>query len=773
MDFDALIETRAESLDDTQLDRAYYDAILRLMDPQEDPYVTGFQIWEHHLAWKDRNTTRPGYLFFGAPNERSTAAPPRDFYLYFLQPFGPPRFRDERKPDEVFFDLRPETGEFRELLARYAGADALMAQSSGPHKEQYRHKAREALQRLQDWLDAHMLGSFRVTSAGRDRTMKTWMQGGPTLRKRTGANPNERIPFRDKVNAVAEICLESHFRDTAPEYPTFGVQITHKTREPAARDALAMIAGQQATRQSQGVLAGLELLDRGELRPDASRYAQAILEILRAKPAGQVASRDELLIEIVRDVEYFDPERARLEPEWVVVLIATLVHSGHIVLTLPGGRKFDALNLSDLAATPLPDLLAFRHLAPPKDWNLPGLTALVELVDLPPGVAKQVTQGRNDAVQQIQKEVSQCVGSLAKALDTMRQGITLWGENLLGPDEANALSTSADGAKTFLESVQIFNTPAKFKNFRHDAADVKRHGAGLRAQTEIESAANLMSRLQRIIGWLSEAQAALPADHAWVASVGEARKNFQTAVRQPEKRNSPAFQQAVATRLAELRKEYERAYLTAHRRARLGPADARRRGELLKDDRLRALSRLAAISLLRRQDLVDVETRLNCLRECPGPTAQDFERSPICPRCSLRPGADAGIPVQATIKKLGRDLDQLVESWTETLLVNLDDPIVRRSRALLSSGQQVAIDAFVEALNSGELSPVVDASLIEAIQCALNGLHKVTITRDAIRKQLFPGGAPATPDQLRRRLDDYIRQLTKGQAATSVRIVLE
>ena len=52
---------------------------------------------------------RGGYLFFGAPTERSTAQPPRDFYLYFLQPFDPPYFKDEKKADEVFFSrLRAE-----------------------------------------------------------------------------------------------------------------------------------------------------------------------------------------------------------------------------------------------------------------------------------------------------------------------------------------------------------------------------------------------------------------------------------------------------------------------------------------------------------------------------------------------------------------------------------------------------------------------------------------------------------------------------------------
>ena len=80
-DFDALIEKRAESLDATRLDRYYYNALRRVMECTDETYVTGYRIWEYELEWRERKAARRGYLFFGAPNERSTAVPPRDFYL--------------------------------------------------------------------------------------------------------------------------------------------------------------------------------------------------------------------------------------------------------------------------------------------------------------------------------------------------------------------------------------------------------------------------------------------------------------------------------------------------------------------------------------------------------------------------------------------------------------------------------------------------------------------------------------------------------------------
>ena len=58
-DYDALIEKRAESLDDSALDRAYYEALQILMEKKDYPtYVTGYHIWEHELEWLDRKAAR-------------------------------------------------------------------------------------------------------------------------------------------------------------------------------------------------------------------------------------------------------------------------------------------------------------------------------------------------------------------------------------------------------------------------------------------------------------------------------------------------------------------------------------------------------------------------------------------------------------------------------------------------------------------------------------------------------------------------------------------
>ena len=278
-DFDALIENRAESLDASQLDRYYYEALKRVMECTDQTYITGYKIWQHELEWLGRKAARQGYLFFGAPNERSTAVPPRDFYLYFFQPFDAPHFKDEKNSDELFLRLANTDDEFRTALGNYAAALDLASTSSGHAKSTYESKSSHFLRDLVQWLQKHMTDAFEVTYQGRTKSLTEWTRD-KSIRELSGIGSHERINFRDLVNIIAGVCLQAHFQDRAPEYPSFSVLITGTNRDQAAQDALRAIAGQHRTRQATAVLDALELLDGDRLDADESRYAQYIKGLL-------------------------------------------------------------------------------------------------------------------------------------------------------------------------------------------------------------------------------------------------------------------------------------------------------------------------------------------------------------------------------------------------------------------------------------------------------------------------------------------------------------
>ncbi len=768
-DFDALIEKRAESLDASQLDRYYYEALKRVMECTDQTYVTGYKIWQHELEWLEHKAARQGYLFFGAPNERSTAVPPRDFYLYFIQPFDPPHFKDEKKADEVFLRLTNTDEEFRTALTNYAAALDLASTSSGHAKATYESKATGFLRDLVGWLQKHMTDAFEVTYQGRTKSLVEWAKG-KSIRELSGLASHERINFRDLVNTIAGIVLSAHFQDQAPEYPYFSVLITGQNREQAAQDALRAIAGQNRTKQATAVLDALELLDGERLDPYRSKYAKHSLNILEKKGHGQVVNRSELIQEVY-GVEYFAPDKGyRLEPEWAVVVLAALVYSGDLVLSIPG-KKFDATGLPQLAATTIDELAHFKHIERPKDWNLPALKALFELLGLTPGMAQLVTQGKEEPVQQLQKAISEVVEKLVLVQQSLQSGLPFWGRNLLAEEKAAQLRDRLDQTKTFLESLQAYSSPGKLKNFRYDAQEVKRHEDGLKALSEIESLQELVSDLGPVASYLSTAEAVLPTDHEWVERMKATRDAVLAQVSDPAQRTSSAFRQQTLRKLTDLKKSYVQAYLAMHTRARLGVNEDKRKSALMGDERLKTLSRLSTIDLMPRQHLTDFQNRLAGLKSCFALTEQDLDASPVCPHCGFRPGTEApAAPAATVLEHLDTELDKLLEDWTQTLLANLEDPTTRGNLDLLKPEPRKLVDAF---LKERKLPDELGQDFIHALQEVLSGLVKVAVKTEDLRAALLKGGSPATPAEMKKRLEEYLDELTKGNEPGKVRIVLE
>jgi succinate dehydrogenase flavin-adding protein (antitoxin of CptAB toxin-antitoxin module) len=786
-DFDALIDKRAESFGQAQLDRFYYEALKRVMECQDATYVTGYKIWQHELVWQERKAARSGYLFFGAPNERSTAVPQRDFYLYFIQPNDPPRFKDDKVNDEVFFRLKGTDEEFQTALKSYAAALDLAATSSGHAKATYEAKANGFLKKLVQWLQKHMSDSFEVSYQGRAKSLTEWAKG-KSIRDLSGLSPHETINFRDLVNTITGICLAPNFENQAPDYPFFSVLITSNNRTQAAQDALRSIAGQNRTKQATAVLDALDLLDGEKIDPYKSKYAKFILDAVKAKGHGQVVNRSEI-IQDDHGLEYMNPGGGRLEPEWVAVILASLVYCGDIVLAIPG-KKFDATGLPQLAATGMDELIRFKHLEQPKEWNLPALKALFELLGMTPGMAQLVTQGKDEPVQNLQQAVGKIVKRIVMTQQTLREGLSFWGRSFLTTNEheltriENPISSSLvsisgaiDEAKAFFESLQAYSSPGKLKNFRYSAPEVLAHEKAVKALDELDALREFIMDHSPTASWLSTAEAVLPAEHDWVDRMKTTRQDVLDPLKQADLTELASQSQGIGAKLQKLKKDYIVAYIGLHTKARLGVNDDKRKAGLLNDQRLQTLLKLAGIDLMPRQQLTETQNRLAGLKSCFALTEQNLDASPICPHCQFRPAAEIGVlgsgfgvSGSQQLDQMDEQLDKLIEQWTKTLLNNLDDPMTQANvNELLHEDDKQVVKAFMD---SKELPDPVDGNFVQTLKTILAGLQKVSVKKADLLKIVSDLG-PSTPNEIKQAVSDYVDSLTRGKDINKVRIVLE
>lgn len=786
VDFDALVEQRAESLDSNQLDRYYFEVLALAMECEQATYVPGFRIWFHQIEWRERRVARPGYLFFGAPNERSTAQPPREFYLYLLQPYSPPPFNNSDKADEVFFHLARPDDTFERALKLYAGAREMAGSASGENRQQYDRKAEAQRKILLNWLRDNLVRAMDVTYKGVTRPLVEFLGAGF---RGSGLEPGLRgskvTSVRDLVDAVAAGCLATAFAEALPDYPTFKVLITRENRPQAASEAIRWLAGGLKTQQGAAVLEALDLFDtKGHIRARDSRYAGRFLAQLEAKGEGQVLNRAEL-IEGPAEAE-FDCF-FKLEPEWVVVLLLALAYTGDVVLALPG-RTLDAGNLEEATKLSLEDLSHFKFVRRPQGVPVAALTDLFDMLGLPSGLIKDANQ-HQAAVEQLAKRVAGELEQVVLVRQKAQDGLPVWEANVLeGQVKADVLR-QLDAHKAFLESLQAYNKPGKLRNFRYSAAEVKAQLPHRALLADLQTLAEVVAALQPFTAYLGVAMAVLPANQDWseqarrvqTEQLAQLRSQFAALTSDSgagdgelSSRHSQlsALRRSLIQELEALKTGYVQLYLDLHRRARLAPDEDDRKKRLLGDPRHKQLTALADLDMLPVASLQKWETRLADLRPCYALGAAELKDRPFCGHCNYRPVEESGPVerVQDLLDKQEDELGRLHADWTAALLATLGQETPRQTIELMAPERQKLVKEFLAA---GALPHKVSYEFLQTVREALGGLERIAVPPEDILLALTEGGTPCTVQELERRFRHFIGSLTGDKDPNKVRIVIE
>jgi hypothetical protein len=219
-----------------------------------------------------------------APDERSTAQPPRDFYVYILPPFqlasARPAASYEPLTDEVLLALHGLDADFETMVRRYAGARVL-ANTASEHRQAYEDKAEASLRQLLRWLREHLAGRLQITHRGATRsTAQVLAQTCSSVSR----DPKELL------DVIAANLLAPGFGDAYPDYPRFSwlaQPISEAGRPAGAVDAIRMIA----LRVQQ------MLQDVAALQPAAAYLSEALASLPEEHPWAERsrAGRDELL----------------------------------------------------------------------------------------------------------------------------------------------------------------------------------------------------------------------------------------------------------------------------------------------------------------------------------------------------------------------------------------------------------------------------------------------------------------------------------------------
>ena len=789
VDFDARIRERGEAMDDNELNRYFFDALRQVIGLSATTYDNHANIWAYELPWTPKKVTRPGYLFFGLPDQRSTAQPPRDFYVYFTPPFGETRAQAaEPRTDEVLLALRRLDAPFTEALRLYSGARALVGESP-TYSEIYQDKATGRggyLGTLTAWLRDHLADHLEVTYEGEAQPLRAVLAAA---RMAAGAS------LDDLIKRVAAHVLEPAFSERYPEYPAFTAlrdPVTEDSRAVAAREAMNAIARGTRTALATGVLDGLGLLDdTGRLRPDRSPYARRYLDLLRAKPEPQVVNRGELIRTVgvgaaglIEKDLFFD-----LEPEWVAVALLALVQNGDIVLTVDGKEALDAGNVERAALIGV-DLANFRHYGRTRTVPVERWARVFEIFGLSPGLVRDETQ-REAGVARLQDVVVQESRRVAELRARLGQNVQLWNQPLFTDralvSEAGVVEAAAPPGgislprnqfdpemrayAAALEKLGRFNTAGKLRNLDMQYDDIDDLARSRAVVSRVAAALEVIAGLAPPAAYLAAAEAYLPDDHPWVARAAAEREATLRDARRMLRGEAELDRPGLLRRLEGLKRDYRTAYAELHRAAVLGPGERDRKARLAADPRLKALRTLAGVDLLKENEprLNAWETRLKGLRVCADFHDGLLESSPLCD-CGFRPDRDrAPASPAAALDQLDAQLDELLAGWREALRAALATDSVRHSLAGMTAAERRPIETFLAAATDDTALP---AGFVESVNRALRGIDVLALSPAALLVALAAGGLPCTFDDMTRRFGAFLGQAMRGHDKNATRLTL-
>lgn len=755
IDYELKIKEKAETLDSNKLNIYYYNILTEILECVPLSYVTGFRIWEHEILWREKSIYRKGYLFLGSPNERSTAQPPRDFYLYFIQPFEPPEFIDENKTDELFFFLTNISDDFTESLKLYAASKELSL-IAGDRRSIYENLAQDYRNEVKNWLKNNLYNSVRIVYQGEE---KQFLELHKELRIQSPT-------YKESINGIASLCLSLYFEDQAPEYPNFSVPITHQAIGEYIKEAFKTIRGVIKTKPGIAILDGLELLDGDKLVCEKSRYAQFVLNLLNNKKEGQVLNRDEMF-EDFYNVEYL--KKYRLEPELVIVILASLIYTGDIVLSFPG-LKIDVTNIEELNRISIDELINFKHIEKPKDIPLDSLIELFSLLKIPSALITNPNK-HEEAIKEMQQKVEQYIEKIIEIQKFIRKDLTIWNSKIF--DESNKIRTEKklDEFKNVLESLRYYNTPGKLKNFKYNKTDIKKEKENFNFIYNLNKFISIYHEISPMISYLSEALIMLPENNEWLKNLEEVKSDLANKILDLKTTYEPKYVKEIMEELMKWKESFIELYFQLHKNARLNYNQDKTKKRIINSSEMKNLCKLKDIRILDINKLQKIREELQRLKTCFDLTANDLQMKCYCIHCNFRLlEEETEIAVEQLLTHIKNQLDILYDEWLDAIIENLENKEIKENIELLEKEDRTKILSLLE---KKELPEEIDDSVIKSLNQVLSGLEKVVIDSEQIKEALMSEGMPCTTEDLQKRFNDFINKISENKDKDKLRIIID
>ncbi|MBP8016679.1 hypothetical protein KAZ01_01605 [Candidatus Gracilibacteria bacterium] len=746
VNYDVLIEERAKTLSEDQCDQAFFDFLQLQLQLSYNTYRTGFKIWEHTIDWKDKKTFRNGYVFFGNPDEKSTTQPIQSYYIYFMPIFSGARAKYEQ--DEVYFDMKDLSKDFKELIKIYGAAKMLEVSSSSDQKGIYKSKIEELSNKARKIFDSEYIRITKVKYCNDEKLLQTYQL--------PGFGSSKEMIFTE----VASLILNNYFNNKFPEYPIFKnllSPIAKDNFERRIKSALTKIINPMTSnKDGEAILDGLGLLSTNGIDTQYSKYANILSKKLKDKGQGQVLNRDDILYCHYAPTNLWYGKDFNLEYQLVFLILCVLVYKGEIEIAWTG-KTINAASIGQINNLTDDDFFSFKYIKQPAGISYESVKTLFQCLGLPDYT--QYLDTRNDIYIEIIKRVRDMIEKTLKARNVLNEGIKCRNVSLIDDKDVNDLKDKIDKLKDILDKIEGLNNYGKIRNFSIPKNDLIDTFETYKSIDKIEKLKEISRIFEEYIKYI-EIAFNYALDITIMSDLEEVLDNYGKILKSNDDSKIKNFE----TKIKALKDRYTDEYIKNYIEYLLSQQDGFKRDELMQSNIKKICDIFRdtdIIPMSNYKNWVDKITKLKIAKQI---TKKEVLESPyhdFNPR-------DIREKEKPNIIKYKQELEEIYSNVEKSLKHILSDQSVTNNISLLENKDKTLIENFKN--KKAELS-LENAEQIRNIILTLSkGLDKIEIDYDEI-KNLFQ--APLTPDDAINLFTEIVNEKIIGKERRKVRIIIK
>ena len=749
INFDQKIKDYADTMSDGQKDEYFFKFLETNLPLDNNPYRTGFKIWDHTVEWKSHKSYRDGYIFFGNPNEKSTTHPRQHFYMYFMPIFDESKKNRNHEEDEVYFIMDELSDEFKQSVTLYGAALSLEVRSPSSQNEIYRQKIIELNKKTRVLFDSEYVQITKVDYQGKELPLK----GYPL--------PGEGSSKEQIFSEVASVVFEKWFEQERPNYPKFSqlnVPVAKDNFDRLVKQALAKVANpEQSNRDGEGILSGLGLWVPGMLDYRHSPYAKSLLTQLKEKGEGQVLNRQEIIEYVDKSDNLWLSKDFKIESELEFIVLSTLAALGELEITLSSGKSINSTNLSDLKDIIKEDFYSFTHVKPPKGLNEAALKAMF-IGLLGKDLSKHLKS--ESTYLELTMKANDWAKRTVSVLNKIQGGIIFKGIELISENEVSEYRRSFTAFSGFCDKLANYTSEAKMKNFQFSVDDINRI---LEAKPLIEKVENQLTEINHFnedIYYLQQCKQYI-TDTSFKEEITNEINQLATVL---SSNNSKTIEEYKA-RLSQLKTRYADWYLKLYLKYRISETDDTQKQALLDSEEKAICEILKEADFLSSGQYHQWLNKLAKLQPVDSKVNKDLILT--APYQDFNP-IDFEDESIVSVQSCEKELTELLTNWQQTLKDTLEDPMVKKNMNLLDPTQAELLKDFE--IDTVKIQKDNALSIRNAIMSLHKGLEKIELSLEGMKATF---NKPLTPDEAIESFKAHVDNISKGKERDKIRIILK